>query len=169
MHLVTEHTKVLIVEDNVAYANLLKLAWELSDLGSEIEIACNGQEAINYLSRSSGSPGDRDRSLSAPSIVLTDINMPYVSGLELLAWIRQTSHLKDLPVIVMSSYVEPLQLKILNSLGVTYYFDKPLTLKELLSELSQAGQKIQGSEFSWDNPRPVLEVTTKCSSKSLAK
>ncbi len=146
MNLITERTRILIVEDNPAYANLLNLAFQLSDLGLEIEIVKDGKEARDYLSLTQNTPGDREGSLRIPDLILTDINMPHLSGLELLAWIRQNAYFKDLPVIVMSSYIEPLQLEILDSLGANHYFTKPLTMTELLNNLKPTLEQLQVSE-----------------------
>lgn len=140
--------KILVVEDNIAYANILKLTWEYSTAwtNAEIETVNDGQEAIDYLSRNHGKSGDRQESRPLPDLILSDINMPHLSGLELLAWIRQTAHLKHLPVILMSSHIEPLELEIIKSLNANYYFIKPLTLQELLNNLNQTIKQLEPSE-----------------------
>ncbi|MGL4503658.1 MAG: response regulator [Planktothrix sp.] len=148
MNLVAIQKKILVVEDNLAYANILKLTFEYSSFWAEaeIEIVNDGKEAINYLSGNQENSGDRQQSRQLPDLILSDINMPHLSGLELLAWIRQTAHLKHLPVILMSSYIEPLELEIIKSLKANYYFIKPLTIHELLNQLNQSSKEIHPSE-----------------------
>lgn len=108
----------------------------------EIEIVNDGKEAIDYLSRNLKNSGDRLKSDPLHDLILSDINMPHLSGLELLAWIRQTAHLKHLPVVLMSSYIDPLELEIIKSLKANFYFIKPLTIQELLNNLNQAIQQL---------------------------
>jgi CheY-like chemotaxis protein len=148
MNRVATRKKILVVEDNLAYANILKLTFTHSTLWAEAEIETvnDGKEAINYLSAKEGNSGDRNESSHLPDLILSDINMPHLSGLELLAWIRQTAHLKHLPVILMSSYIQPLELEIIKSLKANYYFIKPLTIPELLNNLNQTIKQLQPSE-----------------------
>ncbi|WP_254566544.1 response regulator [Oscillatoria sp. HE19RPO] len=147
MNRVARRKKILIVEDNIAYANILKLTWEQSNFWAEAEIETvnDGPEAIDYLSRNQGNSGEHQESSPLPDLILSDINMPHLSGLELLAWIRQTAHLKHLPVILMSSYIDPLELEIIKSLKANYYFIKPLTLQELLNNLNQTIKHLKTS------------------------
>lgn len=144
MNRVATRTQILVVEDNLAYANILKLTFEYSTLGAEaeIQIVNDGREAIDYLSRIEVNSGDRLECSPLPDLILSDINMPHLSGLELLAWVRHTPHLQHLPVIVMSSYIEPLQMEIIKSLKANYYFLKPLTIQELLNHLNQMIQQL---------------------------
>lgn len=144
MNRVATRKKILIVEDNLAYANILKLTVEYSTFWAEAEIVTvnDGKEAIDYLSGNQGNLGELQESRQLPDLILSDINMPHLSGLELLAWIRQTAHLKHLPVILMSSYIEPLELEIIKSLKANYYFIKPLRIQELLNHLNQSIKQI---------------------------
>ena len=148
MNRVASGKKILVVEDNLAYANILKLTFEYSAFWAEAEIKTvnDGKEAIDYLAGNQRNLGDHQEPDPLPDLILSDINMPNLSGLELLAWIRQTAHLKHLPVILMSSHIEPLELEIIKSLKANYYFIKPLTIQELLNNLNQTVQQLQPSE-----------------------
>lgn len=148
MNLVAERKKILIVEDNLAYANILKITWEHSNFwaDAEIETLNDGKAAIDYLSRTLANSGDCQEGGQLPDLILSDINMPHLSGLELLAWIRQTAPVKHLPVILMSSHIEPLQLEMIKSLKANHYFIKPLTIDELLNNLNQTIKQLQTRE-----------------------
>ncbi|AFY82032.1 response regulator [Oscillatoria acuminata] len=148
MNLVAKRKKILVVEDNLAYIHILKFAFEHSNWWAEAEIETvnDGKEAIDYLSRNQGNSGNHQGSDQLPHLILSDINMPHLSGLELLAWIRQTDHLKDLPFILMSSYIQPIELEIIQSLKANYYFIKPLTIPELLNNLNQTIKQLQLKE-----------------------
>ncbi|MGL5194109.1 MAG: response regulator [Chroococcales cyanobacterium] len=147
MNLVATRKKILVVEDNLAYANILKLTWQNSRFWKELEIetVSDGKQAVDYLSRTHLNSGGLESS-QLPDLILSDINMPHLSGLELLAWIRQTAHLKHLPVILMSSYIQPLELEIIKSLKANYYFIKPLTIQELLSHLNHSIEQLKPSQ-----------------------
>ncbi|MCT7959624.1 response regulator [Laspinema sp. D1] len=148
MNRVATRTKILVVEDNLAYANILKITFDYSKFWAEAEIKTvnDGKEAIDYLSGVQGNSGDCQESCPLPDLILSDINMPHLSGLELLAWIRQTAHLKHLPVILMSSHIQPLELEIIKSLKANYYFIKPLTIQDLLSHLNRSMEQLQPSQ-----------------------
>ncbi|MCT7983814.1 response regulator [Laspinema sp. A4] len=148
MNRVATRPQILVVEDNLAYANILKLTFEYSTFWAEAEIKIvnDGREAIDYLSQIQENSGDRPECGQLPDLILSDINMPHLSGLELLAWVRQTAHLQHLPVILMSSYIETLELEIIKSLKANYYFIKPLTIQDLLNHLNQTLKQLKPSE-----------------------
>lgn len=98
----------------------------------------NGAEAVSYLSEGAEVQSDTPAAIGLPNLILTDINMPQFSGLELLAWVRKQSQLKNLPVVVMSGYIDPLQEEQITELGATSYFIKPLSIQELLTQIETA-------------------------------
>jgi CheY-like chemotaxis protein len=79
---------VLIAEDNQDLQIIFSFLFKKR--GYNVDVAVNGQEALNYLNT------------QAPDILILDVNMPYVSGLDVLSWVRQHPPLKDVKVIVVT-------------------------------------------------------------------
>ncbi len=86
----------------------------------------NGAEAIKYL-QGEGKYADRE-CYHLPSVLLTDIKMPLINGLELLKWVREQPSLKDLPVVVMSGSEEFGEFQRAKALGVEAYYAKSTRL-----------------------------------------
>jgi CheY-like chemotaxis protein len=86
-------------EDNPIEVILIQRAIRQTNLAISLQHVENGEEAIAYL-QGEGIYVDRER-YPFPRLLLTNVKMPRMGGLELLAWVRQQQHLKDLPVVVL--------------------------------------------------------------------
>jgi two-component system, chemotaxis family, chemotaxis protein CheY len=116
---------VLIVDDSAAIRKILQRVLRQTDLPlGEIEEAGDGTEAVEIL---------KDRSFG---LILTDINMPNMDGLQLLATIKEMKHLKNVPVIMITT--EGGQGKVLEAvqLGATGYVRKPFTAEQIKEKLT---------------------------------
>src|SRR5581483_9447631 len=98
------HSVVLYVEDEEDDAVFMRQAWRKSGLDNPLVIVSDGEQARAYLSGSGGF-GDRQRH-PLPELVLLDVNLPKLSGLELLKWIRRQPMIEKLPVILFSGAEE---------------------------------------------------------------
>lgn len=126
---VSEMSKtILIVEDNPDEQQLLEALLSVSNLDVSLQLAANGEEAVNYLSGLK----PYQEPLSIPALILTDMRMPFRDGISLLAWIRLQPELKSIPVIVMSSTGDITERARVEKLGVSYYFVKPVDLNKLM-------------------------------------
>lgn len=114
---------VLHVEDDEYDRFFMSHALKAAGLGVSLKSLSDGTSAIDYLS---GNGIYADRTLyPAPALVLLDLNLPRVSGLEVLAWIRQQPHYAELPVIIVSSsHLAPDRAAAM-VLGASDYFVKP--------------------------------------------
>ena len=127
---------VLVAEDNPDDVFALKWAFKRAQITNPIEVVRNGQQAIDYLS-GAGDYADRERH-PLPFLVLLDLKMPYVSGFEVLAWIRQQTALESLPVVVLTSSDENRDHQKAYALGARSYLVKPPEpedIKQILSSL----------------------------------
>jgi CheY-like chemotaxis protein len=126
---------VLFVEDDPNDLLFMKRALQRGNLPFTIYHVLNGEEAISYL-RGEGRYGDRGQ-YPLPSLVISNMKMPRMNGLELLKWIRQQPALKQLPVAVLSSSGDPKEVEKFEVLGVNSYFIKPVDINDLAATLQQ--------------------------------
>jgi len=116
---------VWIVEDDDEMSHAVKLMLQLLDCSVEIF-----RDARSVARQLLG--GDR------PDVMLLDINMPEVSGIDLLEFLRQRNDLKDLPVVMLSSETTDVQVDEAIDLGADGFIFKPVTIDELEEALNKA-------------------------------
>lgn len=118
---------ILLVEDDPADVDLLKRAIKKADSKATLHVLVDGQQAQAYLSQkdSNGSPS------TLPSLVITDLKMPKINGHELIQWMRNQSHLSQIPVVVMSSSGMQADIDRAIHLGANAFFEKPLGISDL--------------------------------------
>jgi two-component system response regulator len=129
-----ERMKILLVEDNYEHLKLTKYILQRNGVEGDIFIVRDGEEAMDFLygrNRFAGGPKD-----SRPTIVLLDLNVPRVSGKELLKIMKADSALKDIPVVVVSSSNRPEDVAFAKENGATAYISKSLGFEELSAALS---------------------------------
>ncbi len=122
--------KILIVEDSRPIVQFYKRI--LSTLGTCIEAVENGQQAIDIL--------ERDENFN---LIIVDMNMPVMNGIELTKKIRAHSKLQDIPIIMVTSESKSSQVSLAEKAGVNRFFQKPLTagkLKNIVKELILTGE-----------------------------
>ena len=116
---------ILLVEDNEDDAFFAEQALKAAGVQNPLRIARDGEEAMDYLG-GTGKFADRDK-FPFPGLVLLDLKLPYYSGLEILAWMREKSLLGKTTVAVLTSSSEPSDLKRAYELGTNTYLVKPPT------------------------------------------
>jgi len=118
---------VLLVEDNPADANLVKEAFAEEQIDSTLQVVRDGATAIEFLDRV-----DADQSAQRPDLVLLDLNLPKISGEDVLKRIRVSPRCTDTKVLIISSSDLGSDRERVMGLGATAYFRKPSTLDEFL-------------------------------------
>jgi CheY-like chemotaxis protein len=127
---------ILLVEDNPNDLELTLIALSKSQLANEVVIARDGAEALDYLLRRGEYQG---RPAGNPAVVLLDLKLPKVDGLEVLKEIRSTPNLKSLPVVMLTSSKEEQDLVRSYELGVNAYVVKPVDFSEFLRAIADLG------------------------------
>jgi len=114
---------ILLIEDEENDVFFLKRAMTKAGMTNQVFVACDGQQAIDYL-QGAGKFAERER-FPLPGIVLLDLKLPLVMGLDVLKWIRQQSGLAPI-VIILSSSREERDIAEAYRLGANAYLVKPV-------------------------------------------
>ena len=121
---------ILAAEDEASDRMILELAFQRAKLPCSLVIVRDGQEAVDYLS---GKGWYADRATHPlPALVVLDLKMPRMNGLDVLAWLAEQPDFKGIPAVVLSSSADELDMKKARQLGAREYFVKPHTLDELI-------------------------------------
>jgi len=120
---------ILLVEDDSNDILFVQRAFRQVNVSNPIRIVKDGDAAIDYLS-GKGEYADRDRH-PLPALILLDLKLPRRSGIEILEWIRQQPVLKRIPVVVLTSSKESLDVNRSYDLGVNSYLVKPVKFDNL--------------------------------------
>ena len=131
----TTSRTLLLVEDNEDDVFLMKRALKGAQVINPVHVVEDGQEAVDYLA-GTGKFADR-AAYPLPAVVFLDLKLPYISGHDVLAWIRRQKELESLVVIVLTSSNEASDLSRCYALGANSYVVKPPT-PEQLEELAKA-------------------------------
>jgi len=127
---------ILLVEDNPKDLELTLVALEKTHLANEVIVARDGEEALHYLT-SQGKYADRQR--GNPAVVLLDLKLPKVDGLQVLETIRKTDELRRLPVVILTSSREERDVVNSYNLGVNAYVVKPVGFQEFIQAIQDLG------------------------------
>jgi CheY-like chemotaxis protein len=120
---------ILLVEDDENDVLFLKLAMEEAGVANPLQLAANGRQALEYLN-GEGKYADR-HAYPLPCLVLLDLKLPYVPGLEVLKRMRQHPALREIVVIVLTSSQEVSDVDEAYRLGTNAYVLKPPNLDDL--------------------------------------
>lgn len=133
---------ILLVEDDDDDVFLMKRALRSSGVGAVLETVSDGRSAVEYLTRAAADAGATTPRL--PSIVFLDLKLPYLSGFEVLTFIRNHPQLHNLPVVLLTSSSEDRDRRLAAKLAADGYLVKPPTrdmLRDAIERLRQNGRK----------------------------
>jgi two-component system response regulator len=129
--------KVLLVEDNDDDVELTLMSFKNNRIMNEVVVARDGAEALDYLF-GTGSYQGRDMK-DMPSVIFLDLNLPKVSGLDVLKRLRADERTRRLPVVVLTSSNEERDLVSSYDNGVNSYIRKPVDLEQFNIAVKQLG------------------------------
>ena len=122
---------ILLIEDNPSDVDLTRRALEKSRIANELVVAEDGEAALEYLWR--------EGTDELPSVALLDLNLPKLSGLEVLRRIRADARTRRLPVVILTSSKEEQDLATGYDLGVNSYIRKPVDFRQFALCIEQLG------------------------------
>ena len=127
---------ILLVEDNPNDLELTLIALAKSQLANEVVVVRDGAEALDYLHRR----GEfAQRAVGNPAVILLDLKLPKVDGLEVLRRIRENAITKLLPVIILTTSEEESDRLAGYSLGANSYIRKPVDFSQFIEAVRQLG------------------------------
>jgi CheY-like chemotaxis protein len=140
---------ILLVEDSEDDVLFMKRAFQAAGIENPVQVVDNGQDAVDYLA-GKGKYSDR-LAYPLPWIVLLDLRLPRVRGLDVLRWLRDQPAFKELTVIVVTASGEYADIMNAYRLGANSYVTKPPTAQSLLDVIQ--GLKLwPGAEQTFSGP-----------------
>lgn len=127
---------ILLVEDNPHDLELTLVALERSRLANDVVIQRDGAQALDYLLRRGAHAG---RPAGNPAVILLDLKLPKVDGLEVLKAVRESATLRTIPVVMLTSSREEPDLDRAYQLGVNAYVVKPVEFRDFVAAISDLG------------------------------
>jgi two-component system response regulator len=129
--------KILLVEDNPDDVQLTLRAFRKSNIGNEVIVAKDGQEALDFFFGESGVAGKSRDDL--PALVLLDLQLPKVNGIEVLRRIRADERTKLVPVVILTSSREQIDMQDGYANGCNSYIRKPVDFNQFAEAVRQLG------------------------------
>jgi DNA-binding response OmpR family regulator len=128
--------RILLVEDDPRDVELTMTALEEYNLSNEVVVAGDGEEALDYLFCRGKY---QHRTCDNPAVLLLDLKLPKVDGLEVLRQIKASDGLKMIPVVVLTSSREERDMVASYKLGVNAYVVKPVDFHEFVNAIKELG------------------------------
>lgn len=132
-----DNNVILLVEDNPDDVELTLRAFKKNNIKNEVVVARDGVEALDYLF-GAGSYSGRDTSLM-PQLILLDLKLPKLDGLDVLRRVRADERTKVLPVVILTSSKEEQDLINGYSLGANSYVRKPVDFTQFIDAVGKLG------------------------------
>lgn len=129
---------ILLVEDSEDDVFFMKRALKLAGIPNPVQVVMDGQAALDYLA-GEGLYADRVR-FPLPALVLLDLRLPLVPGLDVLKWMRSQPRLCCVPVVVLTSSRQDVDIQRTYSIGGNSFLVKPSDASELVAMVKIVGQ-----------------------------
>ena len=131
-----EEVVVLIVEDDDGHARLIEKNLRRASIKNEMLRFADGQQILDFLFRRGEG---RQREDFTPYLLLLDIRIPKIDGVEVLRQIKQDEELRKIPVIMLTTTDDPLEVDACHRLGCSHYIVKPVEYDKFSAALGQLG------------------------------
>jgi two-component system, response regulator len=126
--------EIILVEDNESDADLVMRTLKRNNLANNVLHLQDGQEVLNYFFSESIM-----KNSSNPKVILLDLKMPKVNGIEVLEKLKENEYTSTIPVVILTSSAEESDLKKCYELGANSYVVKPVAFEDFVQKISQLG------------------------------
>lgn len=133
----SQQVEILLVEDNMDDAEMTIRALRKKNLSNRLTHLTDGEEALDFLF-GRGKFKERDINLK-PKLILLDLKMPKIDGMEVLEKVKSHSETKKIPVVVLTSSKEDPDLRKCYELGANSYIVKPVEFESFVNAVSELG------------------------------
>lgn len=131
-----EKVVILVAEDDEGHARLIQKNLLRAGLANEMVMLRDGQEALDFLFCLGGGPCRQD---GTAYVLLLDIRMPKVDGIEVLRRVKADPELRKLPVIIVTTTDDPREVAHCHALGCSNYITKPIDYEKFVTAIRQLG------------------------------
>ena len=132
----TREVIILIAEDDAGHARLIEKNLTRAGLHNRIQQFVNGQAVLDFLFRRGSEP---HRAVDTPYLLLLDIRMPQVDGVEVLRQLKQDSELRKIPVIMLTTTDDPREVERCHAIGCASYIVKPVDYDKFAEAIKSLG------------------------------
>ncbi len=135
-----ESLVILLAEDDEGHATLVRRNLQRAGIANTIVHVPDGQAALDFVRRAEG---QGERAQNTPLLVLLDINMPRLDGIEALRQLKADEETKRIPVIMLTTTDEPREIARCYDLGCSVYITKPVEYDRFVEAIRQLGLFLQ--------------------------
>lgn len=129
-----QHVTIVMIEDDEGHARLIERNIRRAGINNEIRHFADGSSALNYLEADNAG-----LALNGPALVLLDLNLPNMSGLDILARVKSHERLKRTPVVVLTTTDDKVEIQRCYDLGCNAYITKPVNYDSFADAIRQLG------------------------------
>ena len=130
----SRHVTIVMIEDDEGHARLIERNIRRAGIMNEIRHFADGGSALGYLQNDEAGPA-----LNGPALVLLDLNLPDMSGTEILADIKSSPALRRTPVVVLTTTDDKFEIQRCYDLGCNVYITKPVNYESFAEAIRQLG------------------------------
>jgi CheY-like chemotaxis protein len=139
---------ILLAEDDDGHASLIGRNLQRAGLANEVVRVADGREALDYIRREGRFA---ERTMGPPLLLLLDINMPRVDGVEVLRQLKADDRTASLPVIMLTTTDDPREIKHCYELGCNVYVTKPVDYTDFVEAIKRLGLFLAVVKVPYEN------------------
>jgi two-component system response regulator len=128
---------ILVIEDNPYDVELLLRAFSKNNLANTIHVLEDGEQAIEYFF--GGTANREDKNHRSPKVILLDLKLPKISGLEVLRRLKEDISTRAIPVVIVTTSAEEPDIRTAYEIGVNSYVVKPVDFEQFLKVMNNLG------------------------------